>query len=294
MENKDDYIKAGKIAAEVLQYGKGLIKKGESLLKVTDKIEKKIYELKAEPAFPVQISLNDAAAHYCPDSEDKTVFEDQLCCLDVGVHVDGAIGDNALTVDLSGQNSELVKASREALNEAIKIIQIGTKLRYIGKVIGKTIESFGFKPVRNLSGHGLDLYNIHSRPTIPNFDSGDETELKKGQVIAIEPFATPGAGLIHEKGEATVFVQVVKKSVRVGFVRDIMKQIESYQSLPFTKRWLTAKFSKPKVNYALKQLKQLEIIKDYAPLVEKSEGLVSQAEHTVIVDDKIIITTKLD
>jgi len=293
-KEKQDYIQAGKIAAEVLDYGRGLIKKGSSLLEVTDKIEKKIFELKAEPAFPVQISLNAAAAHYCPDSEDKIIFEDQLCCLDVGVHVNGSIGDNALTVDLSGKNIELVKASREAVNEALKIIQIGTKLGEIGKVIQETIESFGFKPVRNLSGHGLESYNIHSKPTIPNYDNKDTTELKKGQVIAIEPFATSGAGLIHEKGNATVFAQIVKKPVRVGFVRDILKQIESYKMLPFTKRWLTAKFSEPKVNYALKQLKQFEIIKEYPPLVERSEALVSQAEHSVIVDDKIIVTTKLD
>ncbi len=294
MENKDNYIKAGKIAAEVLEYGKGLIKKNSSLLEVTDKIEKKIFELGAKPSFPVQISLNDAAAHYCPDKDDKTIFEDQLCCLDVGVHVNGAIGDNALTVDLSGKNTELVKASREAVNEALKIIQIGTKLGEIGKVIQETIESFEFKPVRNLSGHGLESYNIHGKPTIPNYDNGDDTKLQKGQVIAIEPFATPGSGMIHEKGIATVFSQIAKKPVRVDFVRDILKQIESYEMLPFTKRWLTAKFSEPKVNYALKQLEQLEIIRGYPPLVERSEALVSQAEHSVIVDDKIIVTTKLD
>lgn len=293
MENKDNYIKAGKIAAQVLEYGKSLIKKGSSLLEVTDKIEKKIFELKAEPAFPVQISLNDAAAHYCPDSEDKTILEDQLCCLDVGVHIDGAIGDNALSVDLSGKNLELVKASREAVNEALKIIQIGTKLGEIGKVIQEAIESFGFKPVRNLSGHGLSSYNIHAKPTVPNFDSKDTTALEKGQVIAIEPFATPGSGLIHDKGVATVFSQIAKKPVRVGFVREILKQIESYKMLPFTKRWLTANFSLPKVNYALKQLKQFEIIKEYPPLVERSEALVSQAEHSVIVDDKVVVTTKL-
>ncbi len=293
-EEIDNYIKAGKIAAEVLEYGKILIKKGSSLLEVTDKIEKKIFELKGMPAFPVQISLNEAAAHYCPDSEDKTSLEDQICCLDVGVHVDGCIGDNAVTVDLSGKNSELVKASREAVNGALKIIQIGTTLGEIGKVIQETIEGFGFKPVRNLSGHGLESYNIHARPTIPNFDTKDKTALEKGQVIAIEPFATPGSGLIHEKGNATVFAQINKKPVRVGFVREILKQIESYNMLPFTKRWLTANFSEAKVNYALKQLKQLEIIREYPPLVERTNALVSQAEHSVIVDEKVIITTKLD
>ena len=64
-----------------------------------DKIEEKIEELGAKPAFPAQISCNHLAAHFCPD-EDDIIFSDQLACLDVGVHVEGYIGDNAVTVDL--------------------------------------------------------------------------------------------------------------------------------------------------------------------------------------------------
>ena len=123
-EDIEKLKKTGKIAAQVLEYGKGLIKKDASMTKVLDKIEEKITELGAKPAFPAQISCNHLAAHYCPDEEDKTVFSDQLACLDVGVHVDGFIGDTAVTVDLSGKNEDLVKASREALENAIKTIKI--------------------------------------------------------------------------------------------------------------------------------------------------------------------------
>ena len=115
MEDIENYKKAGKIAGEALQYGKSLIKKDASMLEVADKIEAKIKELGGELAFPVQMSLNEAAAHYCPDEDDKTVFSDQLVCLDVGVHVNGCIGDTACSVDLSGQHGDLVKASQEAL-----------------------------------------------------------------------------------------------------------------------------------------------------------------------------------
>lgn len=287
----NDWKKAGKIAGEALSFGKGLIIKGSSLLEVCNKVEDKIKQLGGELAFPVQVSMNEIAAHFCPEADDKTVFEDQLVSLDIGVSINGAIGDNAATIDLSGKHTELVKASSEALNEAIKIIQIGTKLGEIGKIIEDTIKSFGFNPVRNLSGHGLERYNIHSAPTIPNFDSKDDTKLKKGMIIAIEPFATPGVGLIHETGKATVFSQVDKKSVRTPFVRQILIEIEKYQGLPFTTRWLTAKYGEPKVNFALNQFRQLEIIKEYPPLVERSNALVSQAEHTLLIEDKVQILT---
>ncbi len=292
MEQLDNYKKAGKIAKEVLLFGRDLIKKDAKLLDACNKIEDKIFELGAKPAFPVQISCNEIAAHYCPEDKDDIVFSDQLACLDVGVHVDGCIGDNALTVDLSGNNRELVKASEEALKAAIETVKVGVSLGKIGKAIEETIASFGFKPVRNLSGHGLDSFNIHSPPTIPNFDTKDETKLEKGMVIAIEPFATDGAGLIQERGEPSVFALHGKKSVRVGFVRNILKQIESYNGLPFTTRWLTKNFSDAQVRYALNQLKQLEILREYPPLVEKNNGLVSQAEDSLLVDDVIEVLTQ--
>jgi len=285
--------KAGNIAAQARDFGISLIKKDASLLEITKKVEEKILKLGGEMAFPPQISMNDCAAHFYPDADDKTILKDQLCSLDVGVHIDGYIGgDTAATVDLSGSNEELVKASREALNNAVKLAVPGAKLNEIGKVIHETITKFGFSPVRNLSGHGLDRYNIHSPPSIPNFDNGNQTKLEEDQLIAIEPFASKGAGIIYESGNATVFQLIGKKPVRNIFTRQILKEIEKYKGLPFCRRWLVEKFSLPKINFAFRELKNLEILKEYPPLVDKAHGLVSQAEHTLIVKDKPIILTK--
>src|SRR3989338_4804816 len=119
---KQDFIKAGKISAEALEYGKSLIKKGNSVFDATEKIENRILELWGKPAFPVQFALNEVAAHFCVTEEDKElVFDDQVVSLDLGVHVSGAIGDNAYTIDLSGKHSDLVKAAQKALEEALKI-----------------------------------------------------------------------------------------------------------------------------------------------------------------------------
>lgn len=290
-ETIENYKKAGKIASEALAYGKELIKKDAKVLDVCNKVEEKIISLGALPAFPAQISMNEIAAHYCPEDDDENVFSDQLVSLDVGVHVDGCIGDNACTVDLSGSNTEMIKASSEALKAAIEKVKVGVKLSEIGKAIEDAITSYGFQPVRNLSGHGLDLYDIHCAPTIPNFNTKEHAVLEKG-VIAIEPFATNGIGLIHEKGEPSVFSLVGRKSVRIGFVRDIQKELEELNGLPFTTRWLTKKFSSAQVKFALNQFKQLGILKEYPPLVEKQNGLVSQAEHSLMVDDEVFVLTR--
>jgi len=294
MPELEDWKEAGKIAKQTLQYGGGLIKRGASLLEVSDAIEKKIDELGAIPAFPAQISCDEIAAHYCAHPEDKTVFEDQVVNLDVGVSVNGAIGDNALCVDLSGGKwSDLVKASREAVDNALKVAQIGTQLRQIGRTIQETIESHGFVPVKNLSGHGLDEYQIHTRPTVPNFDNGDTTELEKGMFLAIEPFASNGHGMIHEKGIATIFSHIAIRPTRNPYAREIIRLIQPMKAMPFTTRWLLGKLSEPQIKLGLNELTRLEAIKDYPPLVETKEGaLVSQAEHSIYVDDKIIVLTK--
>lgn len=294
-EIQDKIEKAGKIAAEALQYAASLVKPGVSLLEVVEKTEHKVKSLGGELAFPVQISMDDVAAHFCPEDDDKVMFDKQIVSIDVGVHIDGYIGgDNAVSIDLSGDNSDLIKASREALDNAIKIIKHGVKLGEIGKVIQDTITGYGFAPVRNLSGHGLGQWEVHTKPTIPNYDNGDDTELEENMVIAIEPFASKGAGIIYESSNPTVFQIVGKKPVRNRITRQVLKEIDSYNGLPFCRRWLVRKFGQAKTNYALRELNQLEILREYPPLIDKNHGLVSQAEHTVLVTkDGCKILTKV-
>jgi methionyl aminopeptidase len=285
--------KAGKITAQIREYGKNLVVKGISMVEVLDKVEEKIKELGAKPAFPAQISCNHIAAHYCPDEEDKTIFSDQLVCLDVGVHLDGFIGDTAVTVDLSGKYSDLIKASQEALDNAIKIIKPGVTLGEIGKAIQETINGYGFAPVRNLSGHGLGQYQIHTKPNIPNFDNGDDTKIEKGSVFAVEPFASTGAGVVQDSGNATVFELDNKKPVRNPITRQVLKEIESYGNLPFTTRWLTRKFG-AKAKFALREMEQLGMLHAHPPLADKDKGYISQAEHSILIDDdgNVVVLTE--
>ena len=285
-----DWIKAGEIASSAREYGKKLIKVGASHLEVTEKIEAKIISLGGEIAFPTQISINNIAAHYTSLFEGDVKFkEGAVCKLDLGVHVNGAIGDTAVTVDL-GSNDSLVKASLNALNAAIKIAKPGVSVNEIGKVIHKEITSLGFSPIVNLGGHGLDKWKIHTAPSIPNFDNGDKTKLVEGQVIAIEPFASNGSGLIFE-GKGSEIYQLEKEgNIRDANARKILKFVsEKYKTLPFAKRQLP--FNKLQLTVGLSALKRNGFLHEYGVLPEKKEGsLVSQHEHTLIIGDRV--TTK--
>jgi len=287
-----DWKKAGNIAKEALIYGKGLIKVDASVLEVVEKVEKKIFDLGGKPAFPTQISINEMAAHFTPIKDELKFKAGDVVKLDVGAHVNGAIGDNALTVDF-GDNKELLKASEEALKNAIKVVQVGTQLREIGKAIDETISSHGFNPIKNLSGHSIDIYEQHSGITIPNYDDGDDYELEEGVVIAIEPFATNGVGKIEEGKDSGIYKLQGIKNVRNQMTKKILDYIEKeYKTLPFTSRWLYKKFPEFNVNFALKILERDGMLYHYKQLPEKSKGLVSQFEHTLLVNDKVEILTK--
>ncbi|HLC75359.1 MAG TPA: type II methionyl aminopeptidase [Candidatus Nanoarchaeia archaeon] len=292
----DDMIqklkKSGNIAAEALDFGKNIIKKGAKPLDILDAVEEFILKNGAHCAFPPQLSVNDTAAHSCPDVGDASVLGDDVVKLDVGVHIDGYLSDNAITVDLSGKWKELLKANSEALQAALKMAVPGTQTGAIGKTIQEIISSYGYSPVRNLSGHGLGRYKVHTRPSIPNVDTGSATLLRAGMVIAIEPFATNGAGVIYESGEAGVFMLAKKKPIRDPISRSVLQFIETYNGLPFARKWLTRQFGVGKTNFALRNLAQQDILRAYPPLVDEQHGVVSQMEKTVLVAEKPVILTQ--
>lgn len=288
------YEKAGKIAAETLQFGKRLIKEDVLLSDVAKQVEDKISSLKAKPAFPPQISVNNIAAHYCPDDDEKTKFkEGDVVKLDLGVHIDGHIADNAVTINLGGDELlELVKASKDALKEALTLFTPGTTLGEIGKAIEEVIVGYGFNPIRNLSGHEIQPYDLHAGLTVPNFNNKDKTEIKEGQVFAVEPFATNGEGYVKDGKPSGIYKLANPRNVRSG--REVLQFImDEYQTLPFHKKWVLKKFGDFKGNFGLRMLEKEEIIHHYSQLIERSDGIVSQAEHTVIVKDKPVITTKI-
>jgi methionyl aminopeptidase len=296
-ETFDNYVEAGRIAAQALEYGKKLIKVGASMLEVTEAVEKKIFELGGEFAFPPQISLNDIAAHYCAGFDDKTIFkEGDVAKLDVGVQIDGFVGDTACTVVLGNDEKLklLAEASREALNSALKIIKPGVRLSEIGKTIHAEITKRGFSPVRNLSGHGLAQFIIHDQPSVPNFDTGSDEVLEEDQVIAIEPFASTGAGVIYESSNPTIYALDEMRPVRSPMTREVLKDLEKYNGLPFAHRWLVKKHGLGKTSFALRELKNLGLLHEFPPLPDQAHGIVSQAEHTVIVRDNPVVTTLLN
>jgi methionyl aminopeptidase len=283
-----NYLRAGKIAADARDYGVSLLKPGVQLLDVATMIEKRITKNGAGLAFPVNIALNTLAAHYSPRHDDPLIFrEGDVVKLDVGAHISGYIADTAITVEIDTNHyTTMIQASENALQKAIDTLSTHISLSEIGKTIENTISSYGYKPIDNLMGHGLGRYELHTGVSIPNVGVlGSKTKLNNGDVVAIEPFATNGAGHVISGEGSNIYL--CKDSIKAKFIRDnktkfLFDKIHThFGTLPFAQRWYHELF--PKDELAMKKLSFLGVMKHYPQLTEAKGGIVTQKEHTVIV-----------
>ncbi len=290
----ESYQKAGKIAKQIREYSRQIIKPGILLAEIAEKIENKIEELGGEIAFPVNLCINEIAAHFQPALEDKTKAEG-LLKIDIGIHINGMIADTALTIDLTEnqEHKELIQSSEEALTQALEILKQNPSLSEIGETIQKAIEEKGFSPIVNLSGHSLDEFEVHSGITIPNYKNNNQNILQEG-AYAIEPFATTGEGKIYEGPPGNIYALTTPKNTRSPKAREILEYImEKHRTLPFSLRQIQKKFGAFS-RIHLKELENQDIIKSYNQLIEKSHKPVSQSEHSFIKtpDNKIIVFTR--
>ena len=296
----ESYKKAGDIAKRVVAYARDFIKPGMLLIDIANKIDSKIDELGVEAAFPVNLSLNEIAAHYTPSADDETLAEG-LLKVDIGVSVNGYIADVAFSLDLTEDKryEDMIKLNEKVLENAISGLNSDSLEKDIGNSIYDEIEHYnrknetGFAIIQNLSGHSLDKDNVHAGLTISNYKNSKTAPLKDS-AFAVEPFLTTGLGHVTEGKASDIFVlQTDELGARDRDARELLKFIiENYKTRPFCKRWLEKKGFK-KINFLLKILENQGILHNYPVLIEKSKKPVSQAEHTILILGKdVIVTTR--
>lgn len=280
--------KAGRIASGCREWARENIRPGVTIRSVLETIEEQIRDQGGEPGFPAQSSRNEVAAHYCSSPEDEQAYEEGDCVkVDLGVHVDGYICDTATTVDLSADRrwTPLIQASRDALAAAIATVRDGVPVGEIGAAVERTITAAGFEPVRNLTGHGLARWKVHTAPQIPNYGERGGGTLRKGMLFAIEPFACTGRGYIKERGKAEVFMMVRPPRKAKGLDRDVLKAIESWRGLPIARRYFLD-LDREAVELTFQKLARQGSLVRYPPLVEDEGVMVAQTEHSIFLGEE--------
>ncbi len=287
-EIQERYEQAGAVAKDILTKGAGMIRPGVSLLEVAAWVEEETLARGCGIAFPVNISLNEAAAHDTPSPGDTRVFAaGDLVKLDIGIHLDGYIADTACSIDL-GTSPLLVEASVAARDAAIQAVRPGVTIGELGTIIAAEIEKRECVPVANLTGHGLDQYRLHMGPNVPNIAVTGGAAIEEGMVLAIEPFASTGTGLVSDQRRVEIYSQQVWRPVRMPSARKILAEIDGRKGMPFARRHLKT----PKPDLAINRLVLDQVLHPYPVLADIPGSKVSQAEHTMIVTaDGCIVTT---
>jgi methionyl aminopeptidase len=293
----DDYVKAGKIAAEVRELARKKDWVGKTLYEICETVESEIQSRGGKCAFPVNASLNEVAAHYTAEPNDpKTLSSSDLIKIDLGVQINGFIADTAVTVSYDPEFEILVQTAEEALRNAMSIIKEGTKSSDVGRTIQKTVEQYGLKPIANLSGHSLGQYTIHAGKSIPNMWSIGAFTLSSKEAYACEPFVTTrnGLGYVRDGKTKNIFGLVSRKKIKNENANRLVDFIwENFNMLPFSLRWITKEIDEREARPLLDELIKNKLVRAYPVLVEANGQRVAQAEHTFIpTQNGALVTTQ--
>lgn len=193
---------SGKILHEILHKTAAKVKPGVSTGELNEYAEKLLKDRGVEGAFkgyhgfPAAMctSVNEACVHGVPSYE-YFLKEGDIIGLDFGVIYENLITDSAITVpvgEISHDLKHLLKTTKRALDEAIKMAVVGNHVGMISSTVQKIVEQQGYSCVRDLIGHGVG-YEVHEAPEVPNFgNKNDGPILREGMVIAIEPIVNVG------------------------------------------------------------------------------------------------------
>jgi methionyl aminopeptidase len=283
----EKFREAGKIAREVREMMRKTVREGMRIIDVCEKTEGLIRKLGGKPAFPCNVSINQIAAHYTSPPDDKEIISrNSVVKVDIGTHVDGYVADTAVTICFNPEHDAMVVAAEDALKVATETIHAGIFTSKLGSAVQKTIESHGFKPISNLTGHQVGRYTVHAGRSLPNVVHISTTRVHEGEIYAVEPFVTlrEASGSVGNGREITIFKLKKRKSMRTPEARQLLQYIEEeFHTLPFAERWLRESSLKTRYKEAFAEVRRSNCLTEYPIFVEVSGKPVAQAEHTLRV-----------
>lgn len=192
---------AGHIVALVHKKMREVIEPGISTKELDDIAMKVIKGERAIPTFLgyhgfpgcICASINEQVVHGIPH-ENVTVKEGDIISIDVGATYAGMVGDSAWTYPvgkISDDVQRLLKTTEEALFAGIAQMRAGNVLDDISGAIESVAVREKMGIVRQYGGHGVG-HEMHEDPFLFNYRVGDNTLIKQGYAIAIEPMLNLG------------------------------------------------------------------------------------------------------
>ncbi|XP_059618878.1 methionine aminopeptidase 2 isoform X2 [Phlebotomus argentipes] len=298
----NDLRQAAEAHRQTRQHIQRWIKPGMTMIEICEELESTARRLIGENgleaglAFPTGCSLNHCAAHYTPNAGDPTVLQyDDVCKIDFGTHIRGRIIDCAFTLTFNDKYDKLKEAVREATNTGIREAGIDVRLCDIGAAIQEVMESYEVeldgktyqvKSIRNLNGHSIGPYRIHSGKTVPIVKGGETTRMEENEFYAIETFGSTGRGQVHDDMDCSHYMKNFDAQyvpLRLQSSKVLLNIInKNFSTLAFCKRWLD-RAGATKYQMALKDLCDKNVVEPYPPLCDVKGCYTAQYEHTIML-----------
>ncbi|NQT65151.1 MAG: type I methionyl aminopeptidase [FCB group bacterium] len=234
--------KAGKLAAQLLNYIEPFVKEGVSTLYLNDLCEEFTQKHGAVSAplnyngFPKSIctSINSVVCHGIPSKKDILKNGD-IVNIDVTVILNGFHGDTSRTFMIGKVDDKvkrLVTRTENAMYRGIDAVKPGKYLYEVGKTIEKYISKFGYSIVRDYSGHGIGR-EFHENPQVfHHFTQDNKIRLRKGMIFTIEPMINMGTS--HQVKTSRIdgwTVTTADKSISAQFEHTILVTIDGAEIL---------------------------------------------------------------
>jgi methionyl aminopeptidase len=214
-EDAEGMRKAGRLAAEVLDYITDFVKPGVTTLRLNNLCHDMIVEHGAIPAplnyrgFPKSIctSINHVVCHGIPD--ERKLENGDIVNIDVTVIVDGWHGDTSRMYwvgEVPIKAKRLTTVTYDAMMLGIAQVRPGATTGDIGHAIQSFVERHNYSVVRDYCGHGLGKI-FHTEPNIMHYGTpGEGVLLREGMFFTIEPMVNVGkyATKLNEKDGWTV------------------------------------------------------------------------------------------
>lgn len=205
----EGFKEAGKISGSILNVILGEIKPGVITKYLNEVALEECKKNNVTPTFlgyhgfpaAICVSVNKTLVHGIPN--DYILQSQDIVSVDLGITLDGFIGDTAETVLVENENFEevtskefkLIKDCRFALDFSIKKAFHGNSLSDVCGFIYNVSKCRGYGVPKSYGGHGIDRYKLHAPPFIPcHTEHLDNITLRAGMVLAIEPMLIIGKG----------------------------------------------------------------------------------------------------
>jgi methionyl aminopeptidase len=204
LKTPDDLVRmraSGQMAAEVLSAVARKVGPGVTTSELNEFAAERIGYLGGRSAFfgyrgypgHICVSVNEEVVHGIPGL--RRIQLGDVVSLDVGVVLDGFVGDTATTVMVGVNDPEVIRLAgtgQKALDVAIARAVAGARLSDVSHAIETVATDAGYSVVRDFVGHGVGR-SMHEDPQIPNFGPpGKGPKLKPGMTLALEPMINMG------------------------------------------------------------------------------------------------------